>query len=94
MKSLGKELVIEGARLLVCPQCASKFGRVPPRPETKSTTVTRASAPPARSFPTSAPRPVSHRTPLFRPPKPKPKPDYSLIEEMVLVEDFPNIIRT
>jgi putative transcription factor len=88
MKGHGRNVVIEGASMLVCPQCAEKFGqnadgssssRSLPRPVRPSSWL----GPPERQ---SSPSPKSTT------PKQKPRPKLPSmgvrLEEMDLVEDY------
>lgn len=94
MKGRGRRVEIEGATMTVCPQCAEKFGSVSADPGRKSTAMrTRPSwvGGPER-------KPVStQRSPAVAKsrPKPKPKPrSGTLLDDMMLIEDFDKVIRT
>jgi putative transcription factor len=90
MKGRGRNVTIEGASMLVCSQCAAKFGGQSSSSEfrTSSAPRTRPSwiggpekSPPAQPRQSSAPRP-----------KPKPRSGV-LIDEMELIEDYAKAIR-
>jgi len=94
MKGRGRNVVIEGASMLVCPDCGFKFG------QSSGESVQHGSQPKRR---TSWTEPVRQTTPRpqqpFQVSKPKPqvKPKRSsgvLLDDMELVEDFAKIIRT
>lgn len=94
MKGRGRNIVIEGASLIVCPQCAAKFGgkqnistskgrgNIPTRPSW----VRGPEPPPA---PTRVTRIVS---PPLRRKKPSSRP--ATLDDMILVEDYAARIRT
>lgn len=94
MKGRGRSVVIEGASMIVCPQCASKFGGSSP-------TETRPSSPSPKQRPiwagghdprgeTRPSKPVS--TPKTRA-TPKPARPGILLDEMELVENYADLIR-
>ncbi len=94
MKGRGRNVVIEGASMLVCPDCAFKFG------QSSNESVQSGSHPKRR---TSWTEPVRQTTPRPQQPsqilKPKPrttskKSSGVLLDDMELVEDFAKIIRT
>jgi putative transcription factor len=94
MKGRGRNVVIEGASMLVCPDCAFKFG------QSSGESVQPGSQ---RKRRTSWTEPVRQTTPRSHQPsqapisKPRMKPKRStgvLLDEMVLVDDFAEIIRT
>ncbi len=93
MKGRGRNITIEGASLLVCPQCAAKFGgqREFPQPPGRSSAPTRTSW---------TERPTTSRGTTARPIPPpvrkKKKPVRSrpiTLEDMILVEDYADRIR-
>ena len=90
MKGRGRNVTIEGASMLVCPQCSSKFGNQPTPSESRST-----SAPRTRPSWVGGPeRPTHTRPRRDSTPKPKPKPRSGvLIDEMELIEDYAKTIR-
>lgn len=95
MKSRGRNVTIEGAQMNVCPQCASKFGGESKRPE-KSTTSFSTSRPSWTGRPDTTseqPRHTSKPRPLTKS-KPKPRSSGPLIDELVLIEDYANVIRS
>jgi len=95
MKGKGRSMIIEGASMIVCPQCAERFGD-------KSVTAAKKPLPstPPRTSWTGAPKQESHQTRLLpqRPvqtvikPKPHPKKAVTL-DEMILIEDYARVIR-
>lgn len=92
MKGRGRSMVIEGASMLVCPQCATKFGNqsVSSRPPSSSTPRTRPSWIGGPEKPTpSRPRKASS-------PKPRPKTRTGgvLLDDMDLIEDYAKTIQT
>jgi putative transcription factor len=99
MKGHGRNVVIEGARLQVCPQCAEKFGGQASEPTGRSrydqpsrpswvggSTDTRSMSEKPRNIP---------RTPVSptRKPKPFPKVSGPLLDDMVLIENYAETIR-
>ncbi len=90
MKGRGRNVTIEGASMLVCPQCASKFGSQPTPSESRPT-----SAPRTRPSWVGGPeRPTQTRPRRASPSKPKPRPRSGvLIDDMELIEDYANKIR-
>jgi putative transcription factor len=88
MKGRGQNVTIEGASMLVCPQCASRFGGQPTSSESRST-----SAPRTRPSWVGGPeRPAHTRPKRTSKPKPKPRPGV-LIDDMELIEDYAKVIR-
>ncbi|MBN2229938.1 MAG: TIGR00270 family protein [Candidatus Thorarchaeota archaeon] len=100
MKGQGRNVIVEGASMLLCPQCASKFGQ-----QTDSTSQRAESKP--RYSPSwmggserqslSEIKPRSSATPPMKvKPKPKPRKQATgiLLEDLELVEDYANVIRT
>lgn len=94
MKGRGRNVTIEGAQMLVCPQCASKFGSSSGGQESKSSSAPRVSpswvGPTSRGLP---PRPTTTPS-IRRKSKPKPKRTGTLIDDMILIEDYADAIRT
>ncbi|MHA2395390.1 MAG: multiprotein bridging factor aMBF1 [Candidatus Thorarchaeota archaeon] len=90
MKGPGRNVTIEGASMLVCPQCASKFGG-----QSISSESRPASAPRTRPSWVGGPeRPTPTRPRRASTPKPKPKPRSGvLIDDMELIEDYAEAIR-
>lgn len=95
MKSQGRNVIIEGASMLVCPDCARKFGSQPtaspkqimPRSKPHSSWIgTPDREPTAKSPPRSIPKTS---------PKPRPrKPSGTLLDELELIEDYAKVIFT
>ena len=94
MKGRGRRVEIEGAIMTVCPQCASKFGGVSAESDRKSTSMRThpswVGGPERRQGST----PHGPATTKSRP-KPKPRPKKgTLLDDMILIEDFDKVIRT
>ena len=88
MKGRGRDVTIEGASMLVCPQCASRFGSQSTPSGSQST-----SAPRTRPSWVGGPERPTHTQPR-RASSPKPKPRSGvLIDEMELIEDYAKTIR-
>ena len=96
MKGRGRNVVIEGASMLVCPECASKFGHSSSettqrsdsqvRPRTSWTEAPERHTTYRSHQPTRSSKPVS---------KPKPRKQSGVrLDDMELVEDYAKIIRT
>lgn len=95
MKGHGRNIVIEGASMNVCPQCASKFGQQssgPSQPRVSSRLGKQPSwlgAPERQPPPPSSP-PIVSRT------KPRPKPRSPSmgvrLDDMELIEDYARVI--
>ena len=87
MKGRGRNVEIEGARMNVCPQCASKFGG-----SDAASGHRGSSAPKVRPSWTGGSRrpapPAPHRSPSFPKKRPKPRSSGTLLDDMMLVEDF------
>jgi len=96
MKGNGRNVVIEGASMNVCPQCASKFGQQ----VNESSTPGASSRPRQQSSWLGAPeRHPSSSTPPLKPvskikPKPKPPSMGVRLEDMELIEDYARTIQT
>ncbi len=90
MKGRGRNIRIEGAEMLVCPQCADRFGSQEQASETKSThsrtqpSWTRSPTPRTPSHSSSPPRKT--------PPKRK-SPTGITLDDMMLIEDYATVIR-
>ncbi len=85
-------MVIEGASMLVCPQCATKFGN-----QSVSSGPRLSSAPRTRPSWIGGPeKPTPSRPRKASTPKPKTKPRSSgiLLDDMDLIEDYAKTIRT
>lgn len=95
MKGRGRNITVEGASLLVCPQCASKFGGQRESPPTRRTTSppTRPSWTGGAEKQTSSRPDPSHSARIRRKPKPRPRSPATL-DEMMLVEDYAERIRS
>ncbi len=94
MKGRGRNIVVEGASLIVCPQCAAKFGGKHDNPASRgrSTIPTRPSwigGPEPISTPTRIPR-VTPATSKKKKPSSRPV----TLDDMILVEDYAARIRT
>lgn len=93
MKGQGRNVTIEGAQMNVCPQCASKFGGSSTRPE-KSVPSMSHSRPSWIGRPDTTserPRHSQKTRPLT---KPKPRRGGPQLDELVLIEDYANVIRS
>ena len=92
MKGRGRDVRIEGAMMLLCPQCAHKFGDSTTSSSKKPKTTSPRSQPiwsgSPRSTTPSSPR---HSTHLRS--KPKPKHGGPLLEDMILIENYAEVIR-
>jgi len=90
MKGRGRNVTIEGASMLVCPQCAAKFGGQSISSESRT-----SSTPQARPSWIESPRKIPPtQTRRVSTPKPKPKPRSGvLIDELELIEDYAKVIR-
>lgn len=92
MKGRGRNVEIEGARMNVCPQCASRFGGSEAASERQ--TLSAPKVRPSWVGGSRKPAPTApHRSPS--PPKRRPKPRSSgtLLDDMMLVEDYAKIIQ-
>ncbi len=92
MKGRGRDVTIEGASMLVCPQCASRFGgqTISSEPRTSSQSRVHSSwiGEPQR------PAPAQQRRGFTPKPTTKPKPRTGvLIDDLELIEDYATIIR-
>jgi putative transcription factor len=92
MKGHGRNVVIEGASMLVCPQCAAKFARQPDESSSRAFSRPRQQSswlgPPERQSSLPPPKTIKSK------PKPKPRP-LSMgvrLEEMELIEDYAKTI--
>lgn len=95
MKGKGRNVVIEGASMVVCPECAAKFAQVPQSESRQSSPVARQRPPWAGGpSPTvhSTP-PLSHRPRAATRTRPKPKRTGVKLDDMELVEDYAERIR-
>lgn len=93
MKGRGRNVEIEGARMNVCPQCANKFG------SSESVSGRQGpSAPKVRPSWVGGPKRPAQPAPrrLSSAPKKRPKPRSSgtLLDDMMLVEDYARLIQT
>ncbi|MHA1942926.1 MAG: multiprotein bridging factor aMBF1 [Candidatus Thorarchaeota archaeon] len=91
MKGQGRNVVIEGASMLVCLQCATRFGNQP-----TSSTPRSSSAPRTRPSWIGGPeKPAPSRPQKTSTPKPRPKPRSGgvLLDDMELIEDYAKAIR-
>lgn len=92
MKGRGRNVEIEGARMNVCPQCASRFGGSEAASERQTSSAPKVR--PSWVGGSRKPAPTApHRSPS--PPKRRPKPRSSgtLLDDMMLVEDYAKIIQ-
>ncbi len=95
MKGRGRTMVIEGATLQVCSQCAARLGadmssgKSSTRSRPPRTSWTR----PAGAPTTSSPRKPPVRSPTSRSRQPPRKPRPATLDEMILIEDYAAVIR-
>ncbi|MFW9793577.1 MAG: multiprotein bridging factor aMBF1 [Candidatus Thorarchaeota archaeon] len=92
MKGQGRNVIIEGASMIVCPQCATKFGSQP-----APSTSRPSSTPKTRPSWVGAPERFTSSRPkkAFSPkPKPKPRSGGVLLDDMELIEDYAKVIRS
>ncbi|MHA2142747.1 MAG: multiprotein bridging factor aMBF1 [Candidatus Thorarchaeota archaeon] len=92
MKGRGRNVEIEGARMNVCPQCASRFGG-----SEAASGRQASSAPKVRPSWVGGPRKSPAATPRRSSPavkrKPRPRSSGTLLDDMMLVEDYAKIIQ-
>lgn len=92
MKGRGRNVRIEGAMMLLCPQCAYKFGEPAASPSKKSKALGPRRQPIWSGSPRSTtPASPRHSTQVHS--KPKPKHGGPLIEDMMLIENYAEVIR-
>jgi putative transcription factor len=94
MKGRGRNIKIEGAMMLLCPQCAYKFGESAASPSKKP----KGPGPKRQPIWSGSPRSTTssssrHSTHVHSKPKPKPRHGGTLIEDMILIEDYAEVIR-
>jgi len=93
MKGRGREMVVEGVSLLLCPDCAARIGGA-----TDHSTPTRRSHPIQTSWTETGKRtapPRVHRPRITSPrvrPRPRPVAPATL-DDMILIEDYAEVIR-
>ncbi len=90
MKGRGREVTIEGASMLVCPQCASRFGGQSISSESRTSSQSRTH--PAWIREPQKLAPAQQRRGFTPKPKPKPKTGV-LIDDLELIEDYAKVIR-
>ena len=92
MKGAGRNVTIEGADMLVCPQCAAKFGG-----HIRDSTSRRIHSAPKRPSWIGGPSEPSRASPTSALPrvsvKRRPKPRGALLDDMILIEDYAQAIR-
>lgn len=96
MKGRGRNVVIEGASMLVCPECASKFGHFTSE-STKQSTSQPRHRPSWIGSPERETTPRTHQSSPVSKPRPKPTPRQSTgirLDDMDLIEDYAKIIRS
>ena len=99
MKGRGRNVIIEGARLQVCPQCAEKFGGQASEPSGRpkcdqpsrpswagGSTDTRSASERPRNIPRTPASPI-------RKSRPSRAVSGPLLDDMVLIEDYAEVIR-
>jgi putative transcription factor len=91
MKGSGRNVVIEGASMIVCPQCAARFGKQPTSSVQQSPSQPKMRhswiGGPERS--TSSPQ----KKAFTKKPKPKSRSGGVLLDDMELIEDYAKTIR-
>ncbi|TFG35044.1 TIGR00270 family protein [Candidatus Thorarchaeota archaeon] len=95
MKSQGRSVIIEGASMLVCPDCAIKFGGQSPSSSKRTVSRPKHSASwfgsPDRELVTKSPPQSIPKSP----PKPKPRKSSGvLLDDLELIEDYAKVILT
>lgn len=90
MKGRGYNVRIEGAMMLLCPQCAVKFGESTTNRKPKTHSPKRQ-PPWSRSPGSTTKSSQRHSTHIHSKSKPKSKPP--LIEDMILIENYAETIR-
>jgi putative transcription factor len=90
MKGRGRNVIIEGAAMLVCSQCSAKFGNQPISSESRSSSVPRTRPSWIGNPETSSP--AQPKRVSVSKPKPKPRSGV-LIDDMELIEDYDKAIR-
>jgi putative transcription factor len=101
MKGPGRSMTIEGALMVLCPECAARFGYKPEAP-TKSSSSRGISVRPSwlpsrerEAPPTTSPSVTPRPRPVQLLPKPKPRPKRPVtLDEMILIEDYATVIRS
>jgi len=93
MKGRGRNVTIEGASMLVCPECASKFGQGSGESTQQSSSQqkrrTSWTEPPPRQSP-----PRTHKPPAVSRSRPKPRKSLGVrLDDMELIEDYAKTIR-
>lgn len=94
MKGPGRNVTIEGAEMLVCIQCAARFGPQSGGAERKSATSAPTQRPSWVGRPDTRPAGVSRSPSPTRSSKPKPRRGGLHLDEMVLIEEYAVVIRT
>lgn len=95
MKGRGRNVVIEGASMLVCPECAFKFGH-----SSSESTQRSSSTKPRTSWTESPERQPTRRDyqqPQVSKPRPQIKPSKPVgvrLDDMELIEDYAKTIRS
>ncbi|MGY5871061.1 MAG: multiprotein bridging factor aMBF1 [Candidatus Thorarchaeota archaeon] len=96
MKGRGRNVVIEGASMLLCPECGMKFGH------SSSESAQQTSSQPRRRTSWTEPperqtTPRTHQSSQVSKPRSSPKPRKSTgvrLDDMELIEDYAKIIRS
>ena len=91
MKGRGRNVKIEGAMMLLCPQCAYKFADSTPS-SAKKTKVPSSRRQPIWTSSPSKTSPSPHRSTHIRM-KPNPQHRGQLLEDMILIENYAEVIR-
>ncbi|NWF94729.1 MAG: TIGR00270 family protein [Candidatus Thorarchaeota archaeon] len=94
MKGHGREVTIEGARLIVCVDCAARFASPSESPSAPSPSRPKQMPAWSGAEPPASPRPPRPVRPVTKKPLPKRVPsDAPTIDDMILVEDYAQLIR-
>lgn len=92
MKGRGRNVVIEGASMLVCPQCAAKFGGQSTSSGTRGSSAPRTK--PSWIGGPEKPTPSRPRKVTTSRPKPKTRSSGVLLDDLELIEDYAKVIRS
>ncbi|MHA2204404.1 MAG: multiprotein bridging factor aMBF1 [Candidatus Thorarchaeota archaeon] len=94
MKGQGRNVTIEGAEMLVCAQCAARFGPQSGGSGRKSSVSTPTQRPSWVGRPDTRPARTSRPSSPPRASKPKPRRGGPRLDEMELIEEYAVAIRT
>ena len=91
MKGRGRNVTIEGAEMIVCPQCASRFASQPSKASDKMSTP--KTQPFWMQSSTSYPPSSASKPPIRAAKKKPPQRSEITLDDMILVENYAEIIR-